>query len=84
VSFENRKELLHDVIFLVFDAEFSSGHAFGLLESLELNVGGGDGLVGDGSSDLIQIVSSHRSELASTADVLMELILEVDERVVRS
>jgi len=83
VAFQNRQEFLHNIIIFVFNTKVGSGHAFSLLESLELNVSGRHGLVGDGTLNLVQVVSSHRSELTSAADVLMELVLEVDEGVVR-
>ena len=82
VTLKNGQEFLHDIICLVEFAKLISGHAFSLLESLELDFSGRDSLVGDRSLDFVQIVSSQRSELASTADVLMKLILEVDEGVV--
>jgi hypothetical protein len=61
VAIEDRQELLHYIIGLVKFTELISGHALGLLESLEFNVSRGDSLVSDGTLNLIQIMSSHRS-----------------------
>lgn len=61
VAIEDRQELLHYIIGLVKFTKLISGHALGLLESLEFNVSRGDSLVSDGTLNLVQIMSSHRS-----------------------
>lgn len=84
VTIEDREELLHYVISLVELTKLFSGHAFSLLECLEFNFSRRESFVGDRSLNFIQIVSSHGSKLASSADILMKLVLEINERVVRS
>jgi len=61
LTIEDRQELLHDVISLVKFTKLISGHALGLLESLEFNFSRGNSLVSDRTLNFVQIVSSHRS-----------------------
>ena len=39
-------------------------------------------LIGDRSTNLVKVVSAHRSKGAAAANVLMQLVLQVNERIV--
>lgn len=54
-----------------------------LLESAEDDVLWSSSLIGDRSMDLIIVVGAHRAESPSAADILMKLVLQVNEGVVR-
>ena len=79
---QDGQKLLHLDIFAEDIKEGVCVHSFGLLKSLEDDLVRGKCFVRDGSSELVQVVGSHGSEGPPSADVLMELVLQVNERVV--
>lgn len=81
---QNRRELLHFHVRLKNFEQFSRIHALLLLQRLENNVLGFAGLVCNWriGGYLVKVVSTHGGEGAFTADVVVEFVLQVDERVV--
>mmetsp|Transcript_206 Transcript_206/g.211 ORF Transcript_206/g.211 Transcript_206/m.211 type:complete len:307 (+) Transcript_206:1049-1969(+) len=79
---KNWQELLHlDVVLENFEKRVAV-HRFVLLERLEHDIAGWVRLVSDWAANFVQIVRAHGCECPSAANILMQLILQVDEGVV--
>ena len=81
-ALKNRKELLHLHVTLENIEKINCIHGLFLFKGLELDLGGRLGRVNNWALDFVEIVSSHGGKHSSPADILMQLILEIDERVV--
>ena len=79
---KDRQELLHLYVLLEHFEEGCRVHCFSLLECLEDNLIRRQSLVGNRSSNLVQVMRAHRCKRSPSADVLVKFILQVDERVV--
>lgn len=60
-----------------------SVHLFLLIKRGELDLSRCSRIVGEGSLDGVKIVCSDRDESASSAEIVVKLVLVVDERIVR-
>ena len=72
----------NDVSHLIYGHELFCGILLSLIEGRELDVLRWAGLITERSSDRVEVVSANGNKLASTTDVLVQLVLKVDERVV--
>jgi len=82
-SLEDWQELFHLNIRLEFLEESIGIHGFGLLQCLENNLTGWHCFISNRSLNFREIMSTHGSKSSSSADVLMQLVLQVNERVIR-
>jgi len=80
--FDDVQVLLELLVLSQCIEQLNAIHFLGLLQGCELDILRGEGFVDDWALNLRQIMGSHRSESSSPADVLMELVLEVNERIV--
>jgi len=76
------KEFLHLDIIAENIEECISIHCFALLKGLEHDFRRRNSLISDWSIHFVQVMGSNRSQGTSTADILMQLILQIDEGVV--
>jgi len=76
------KILLQLLILSQHIKELNTVHLFLLLQSSEFYVFWRVSFVSDWAVDEIVVMSTHRAQSSSSANVLMELVLEIDERVV--
>ena len=80
--FNDWQEFLHLDITPEHFKQFHCVHALSLFKGLEYNILWWNSFISNWPFDLAQIMSSHGSKLPSSADVLMQLVLQVNERVV--
>ena len=79
---EDGQKLLHFDVILEHTKQLLSVHALSLLKRLEADFGRWMGLVRHREANLVKVVSAHGGERPSSADVVVELVLEIDERIV--
>ena len=77
------QEFLKLLILFQHLEELRCVHLLGLLECAEHNFLRRTSLVGDRALHLIVVVGAHGTKGSSAANVLVQLVLEVDEGVVR-
>jgi hypothetical protein len=69
---------------LVDSHELVSGIVFFLVERSKLDLGRHAGLVSEGRLQSVKIMGANSNELPATANILVQLVLQVDERLVGS
>lgn len=76
------QEAAQVLVGLVKGHELLAGHLLGLVERDELEGLGVERLVGEGAFDGVEVVGTHGHERSVTGKVLVQLVLQTNERVV--
>jgi hypothetical protein len=76
------QELLQLLILSQHVEKLNTVHLLFLFKSLEDNIFWWECLISDWSADFVIVVSSHRAKSSLSAEVLMHLVLQINERVV--
>ena len=80
--FKDWQELLHLYVLLEHFKQGCSVHSFSLLQGLEDDLIRWQRFISNRSSNLVQVMRTHRCKRSPAADVLVKFVLKVDERVV--
>ena len=73
------QEFLELVVLTEDFEQFDTVHLFLLLESLEYDILRRVSFIGNGTLNEVIIVSTHRAESSSSANILMKLVLKINE-----